>query len=215
MRRSEKLLPALRWMRGYDGETFSSDLIAAIIVTIMLIPQSLAYALLAGLPAEVGLYASILPLAVYALFGSSSTLSVGPVAIASLMTAAAVGEVSAGGDVSVTAAAITLAALSGGMLAAFGFLRLGFLATPFALGAFASVEFFNALDRCRRNSFSAVGKGTRRRTFYDARVEPLPRTATQQSRACICGNRYYRSSRIVRTRKQWRCSSRFNSYRPA
>ena len=128
MRRSEKLLPALRWMRGYDGETFSSDLIAAIIVTIMLIPQSLAYALLAGLPAEVGLYASILPLAVYALFGSSSTLSVGPVAIASLMTAAAVGEVSAGGNVSVTAAAITLAALSGGMLAAFGFLRLGFLA---------------------------------------------------------------------------------------
>ncbi len=128
MQRSEKLLPALRWMRGYDGETFSSDLIAAIIVTIMLIPQSLAYALLAGLPAEVGLYASILPLAVYALFGSSSTLSVGPVAIASLMTAAAVGEVSAGGNVSVTAAAITLAALSGGMLAAFGFLRLGFLA---------------------------------------------------------------------------------------
>ena len=128
MRRSEKLLPALRWMRGYDGETFSSDLIAAIIVTIMLIPQSLAYALLAGLPAEVGLYASILPLAVYALFGSSSTLSVGPVAIASLMTAAAVGEVSAGGKVNVTAAAITLAALSGGILAAFGFLRLGFLA---------------------------------------------------------------------------------------
>ena len=83
MRRSDKLLPALRWMRSYDGQTFSSDLIAAVIVTIMLIPQSLAYALLAGLPAEVGLYASIRPLAVYALFGSSSTLSVGPVAIAS------------------------------------------------------------------------------------------------------------------------------------
>src|SRR6056300_198943 len=128
MRRSEKLLPALRWMRSYDGQTFSSDLIAAIIVTIMLIPQSLAYAPLAGLPAEVGLYASILPLAVYALFGSSSTLSVGPVAIASLMTAAAVGEVSASSGVSATAAAITLAALSGGMLAAFGLLRLGFLA---------------------------------------------------------------------------------------
>ena len=128
MRRSEKLLPALRWMRGYDGEKFSSDAIAAIIVTIMLIPQSLAYALLAGLPAEVGLYASILPLAVYALFGSSSTLSVGPVAIASLMTAAAVGEVASAGNVSVTAAAVTLAALSGAMLALFGVLRLGFLA---------------------------------------------------------------------------------------
>lgn len=128
MRRSEKLLPALRWLRGYDGEKFSSDVIAAIIVTIMLIPQSLAYALLAGLPAEVGLYASILPLAVYALFGSSSTLSVGPVAIASLMTAAAVGEVASAGNVSVTAAAVTLAALSGAMLVLFGFLRLGFLA---------------------------------------------------------------------------------------
>jgi SulP family sulfate permease len=128
MRRSEKLLPALRWMRSYDGQTFSSDLIAAVIVTIMLIPQSLAYALLAGLPAEVGLYASILPLGVYALFGSSSTLSVGPVAIASLMTAAAVGEVSASTGVSATDAAVTLAALSGFMLAAFGLLRLGFLA---------------------------------------------------------------------------------------
>ena len=128
MSRGEKLLPALRWMRRYDNDAFSSDAIAATIVTIMLIPQSLAYALLAGLPAEVGLYASILPLAVYGLFGSSSTLSVGPVAIASLMTAAAVGEVSVSQNVSVTSAAITLAALSGGMLMLFGFLRLGFLA---------------------------------------------------------------------------------------
>lgn len=128
MSRGEKLLPALRWMRRYDSAAFGSDAIAATIVTIMLIPQSLAYALLAGLPAEVGLYASILPLAVYGLFGSSSTLSVGPVAIAALMTAAAVGEVSASGEVSATSAAITLAALSGAMLMLFGFLRLGFLA---------------------------------------------------------------------------------------
>ena len=128
MSRGEKLLPALRWMRRYDSAAFGSDAIAATIVTIMLIPQSLAYALLAGLPAEVGLYASILPLAVYSLFGSSSTLSVGPVAIAALMTAAAVGEVTASGEVSATSAAITLAALSGAMLMLFGFLRLGFLA---------------------------------------------------------------------------------------
>lgn len=128
MSRAEKLLPALVWMRRYDSVAFSSDAVAATIVTIMLIPQSLAYALLAGLPAEVGLYASILPLAIYGLFGSSSTLSVGPVAIASLMTAAAVGEISATGIASVTSAAITLAALSGAMLMLFGFLRLGFLA---------------------------------------------------------------------------------------
>lgn len=128
MRGSEKLLPALRWMRLYDSEKFSSDLVAALIVTIMLIPQSLAYALLAGMPPELGLYASILPLALYSMFGSSSTLSVGPVAIASLMTAAAVGEVVAAGQESAINAAITLAALSGAMLVLFGFLRFGFLA---------------------------------------------------------------------------------------
>ena len=109
MPRIEAMVPALRWLRSYNSQTFSSDLIAAIIVSIMLIPQSLAYALLAGLPAGVGLYASILPLAVYAIFGSSSTLSVGPVAIASLRPAAAGGEVAAAGQYSVTAAAGTLA----------------------------------------------------------------------------------------------------------
>lgn len=126
--KAETIIPALVWMRRYHRGAFSSDLVAAIIVTIMLIPQSLAYALLAGLPAEVGIYASILPLALYALFGSSTTLSVGPVAIASLMTAAAVGKVSMTTGMSPTAIAITLAALSGAMLTLFGILRLGFLA---------------------------------------------------------------------------------------
>ncbi len=74
----EKVFPILRTTRGYNRETLSADLLAALIVTIMLIPQSLAYSLLAGLPAEVGLYASILPLIVYALFGTSRTLAVGP-----------------------------------------------------------------------------------------------------------------------------------------
>ncbi len=69
-----RLLPALEWARGYHRGFLASDLLAAVIVTIMLIPQSLAYALLAGLPAEMGLYASILPLIAYALFGTSRTL---------------------------------------------------------------------------------------------------------------------------------------------
>ena len=68
---------------------------AAAIVTIMLVPQSLAYALLAGLPAEAGLYASILPLVAYAIFGTSRTLAVGPVAVVSLMTAAALAKLGA------------------------------------------------------------------------------------------------------------------------
>ena len=81
-------LPVLDWGRRYDRSTLVSDLVAALIVTIMLIPQSLAYALLAGLPPEVGLYASVAPLLLYAVFGTSRVLAVGPVAVVSLMTAA-------------------------------------------------------------------------------------------------------------------------------
>jgi len=87
-----RYLPILDWGRGYGSAALSSDLVAAVIVTIMLIPQSLAYALLAGLPPQVGLYASILPLAAYAVFGTSRALAVGPVAVVSLMTAAAIGN---------------------------------------------------------------------------------------------------------------------------
>ena len=88
-------VPAVGWLREYKGSELTSDLLAGVIVTIMLIPQSLAYALLAGLPPEVGLYASVLPLVAYAVFGSSRTLAVGPVAVVSLMTAAAVSEITA------------------------------------------------------------------------------------------------------------------------
>src|SRR5690606_20494177 len=97
-------------------------------VTLMLIPQSLAYAQLAGLPPEVGLYASVAPLVIYALLGTSRVLAVGPVAVVSLMTAAAVGEHAAAGTGHYLAVAITLAFLSGLILLAMGLLRLGFLA---------------------------------------------------------------------------------------
>jgi SulP family sulfate permease len=121
--------PVLSWSHEYRREMLASDLTAAAIVTIMLIPQSLAYALLAGLPAEVGLYASIAPLVVYALTGTSRTLAVGPVAVVSLMTAAAIGELATEGSADYLAAAVVLAMLSGGMLLVMGFLRLGFLAS--------------------------------------------------------------------------------------
>ena len=121
-------LPLLEWGARYDRATLGSDLLAAVIVTIMLIPQSLAYALLAGLPPVVGLYASILPLVAYALFGTSRTLAVGPVAVVSLLTAAAASEVAAPGTPEYLAAAIALALLSGLILIAMGVLRLGFLA---------------------------------------------------------------------------------------
>ena len=121
-------LPSRDWLKTYSVETLGSDLVAAVIVTIMLIPQSLAYALLAGLPAEMGLYASILPLVAYALLGSSRTLSVGPVAVVSLMTATAVGNVTRELQVDYATAAITLALLSGTLLILLGLIRFGFVA---------------------------------------------------------------------------------------
>ena len=124
----ERYFPILAWGRTYDRPALTSDLMAALIVTIMLIPQSLAYAMLAGLPPVVGLYASILPLFAYAVFGTSRTLAVGPVAVVSLMTASAAGAVAAPGTAEYWQAAITLAALSGVMLVVLGLLRLGFLA---------------------------------------------------------------------------------------
>ncbi len=127
--RWKRYLPILEWGRRYNRDTLVSDLLAAVIVTIMLIPQSLAYALLAGLPMETGLYASMLPLVAYALFGTSTSLSVGPVAVVSLMTASAVAPVAEAGSVAYIEAAVLLALLSGGMLLLFGVLRMGFLAS--------------------------------------------------------------------------------------
>ena len=106
----------------------AQDAVAAITVTVLLVPQSLAYALLAGLPAEMGLYASIGPLLLYAAFGSSKTLSVGPVAVASLMTASAIGAVTEAGIADPISAATMLALLGGSMMMALGLMKMGFVA---------------------------------------------------------------------------------------
>ncbi|MDU8910026.1 sulfate permease [Aestuariicoccus sp. MJ-SS9] len=123
-----RYVPALEWGREYDRSAFSDDLTAAVIVTIMLIPQSLAYALLAGLPPEAGIYASIVPIVLYAMFGTSRALAVGPVAVVSLLTASAIGQVAEQGTAGYAVAALTLAFLSGAFLLGLGLLRLGFLA---------------------------------------------------------------------------------------
>ncbi len=116
------------WLRHYQRRWLGGDLTAGLIVTVMLIPQSLAYAMLAGLPPQVGLYASVLPLLAYALLGSSMTLAVGPVAVASLMTASALSPLAPSGSPAYVALAVLLALLSGVLLIAAGLLRLGFLA---------------------------------------------------------------------------------------
>jgi SulP family sulfate permease len=120
--------PILRWGPRYTSEAFADDLLAAAIVTIMLIPQSLAYASIAGVPPQIGLYASVAPLIAYAVFGTSTALAVGPVAVLSLMTAATIGDFAATGSEAYLAAAVALAFLVGLILVALGLFRLGFLA---------------------------------------------------------------------------------------
>ena len=146
-------LPCLTWAGTYNREQFVGDLLAAVIVTIMLIPQSLAYALLAGLPPEMGLYASILPLIGYALFGTSRTLSVGPVAVVSLMTATSVGAIAQQGSVDYATAAVMLALLSGLILITLGLLRFGFvtnfLSHPVVSGFITASGIIIALSQLR------------------------------------------------------------------
>ncbi len=116
------------WVRSYSPSMLPDDLMAAAVVTIMLIPQAMAYAMLAGLPPQAGLYGAILPLVLYAAFGTSRTLAVGPVAVVALMTASAAGTVAAAGSEAFHLAALAIAALSGLMLLGMGLLRLGWLA---------------------------------------------------------------------------------------
>ncbi|RCK52420.1 sulfate:proton symporter [Thalassospira profundimaris] len=128
MRPLSRFFPILDWGRRYNRQLAANDFVAAVIVSIMLVPQSLAYAMLAGLPPEVGLYASILPLVAYAVFGTSATLAVGPVALISLMTASIIGAAHLPSGISPVLAAMTLAVISGIILLAMGLFRLGFIA---------------------------------------------------------------------------------------
>ena len=116
------------WLRGYSRSQLPGDLVAALVVTMLLVPQGLAYAALAGLPPQLGLYASLAPMVAYAALGSSMVMSVGPVAVAALMTASALTPLATPGSPEYIAGAILLALLSGLMLFVFGLLRLGNLA---------------------------------------------------------------------------------------
>lgn len=151
--RIRRFLPVLDWGRSYNRDAFGNDMVAAVIVTIMLIPQSLAYALLAGLPAETGIYASIAPIVLYAIFGTSRALAVGPVAVVSLMTAAAIGNLGEPGSPELLLAAVTLAFLSGLFLILLGVFRLGFLANflshPVIAGFITASGILIALSQLR------------------------------------------------------------------
>lgn len=118
-------LPLPAWLRGYRREDLHGDGVAGLVTAILLVPQGMAFALLAGLPPQVGLYASILPPLIYAWLGTSRTLAVGPVSVAAIMVATALGQHAT--PETYLANALALALLSGGVLLLMGWLRLGVL----------------------------------------------------------------------------------------
>ena len=123
----KQFFPAIEWIKGYKKEWLSGDISAGLTVGIMLIPQGMAYALLAGLPPIYGLYAALVPLATYALFGTSRQLAVGPVAMDSLLVLSGVSAFAVVGTEHFIEIAILLALIEGLVLVALGIFRLGFL----------------------------------------------------------------------------------------
>lgn len=118
----------LLWLKNYRAQLLAGDLSAGIIVVLMMVPQGMAYAVVAGLPAVIGLYASVLPALAYALFGSSRVQSVGPMAITALMTATSLAALAPSGSALYVAMAAQMALIAGVALLLCGLLRLGFLA---------------------------------------------------------------------------------------
>lgn len=120
-------LPILNWLPSYSKTQLSGDINAGMVTAIMLVPQSMAYAMLAGLPPEMGLYASIIPLMLYAVFGSSGVLAVGPVALISLMVASTLNGLEGRETAQLISAAGVLALMVGIISIAMGLLRIGFI----------------------------------------------------------------------------------------
>ena len=122
----ERIFPLIGVLRGYNAQAFKGDIAAGFVTAVLLIPQGMAYAMLAGLPPEQGLYASIVPVAVYAFFGSSRQLSVAPVAMVSLLVASALGGMNLAPEDYVHNATL-LALIVGVMMILMGLFRVGFL----------------------------------------------------------------------------------------
>jgi len=162
-----RYFPILDWGRTYSRVALSGDLMAALVVTIMLVPQAMAYAMLAGLPPEAGLYGSILPLLLYAAMGTSRALAVGPVAVVALMTAAAAGSVAVPGSAEFHLAALWIALLSGLLMLTMGVFRLGFIANflshPVISGFITAAGILIAASQVRH----LLGNGTSGRTLVD------------------------------------------------
>ena len=127
LQRARSFLPFLSWPAQWRAAGMRDDVVAGVTVALVMIPQALAYAKLAGLPPHVGLYAALVPAVVAALFGSCGQLSTGPVALTSLLVAASIAPLGGLADGDVVGLALLLALLSGLIQLALGLLRLGWL----------------------------------------------------------------------------------------
>ena len=127
MKKIKELIPILEWLPNYNSSRFKGDFIAGITVSIILIPQGIAYALIAGIPPIYGLYCALVPQLVYAIFGSSRQVAIGPVAMDSLIVATGVSTLALAGSDSYIAIAILLAFMVGSIQFLLGVFRLGFI----------------------------------------------------------------------------------------
>jgi SulP family sulfate permease len=159
-----KAFPFLPWLKGYSVNHLKLDLIAGLTVAMVLIPQSMAYARLAELPAYYGLYAALLPPLVAALFGSSQQLATGPVAIVSLMTAASLGPLAQSGSEGYIAYAILLSLVVGVVQLALGALRLGLVVN------FISHPVVNGFT----NASALIIASSQLATFFGVQVDKAP-----------------------------------------
>jgi len=182
-----KYFPILTWGREYNRQTLGNDLVVAVIVTLMLIPQSLAYALVAGLPPEVGLYASMAPLLCYAVFGTSRALAVGPVAVASLMTATAISQIAAQGTPEYLGAAIAMAFVSGLLLVAMGLLRLGFMANFLSHPVVSGFITASGIQIAAGQLASLLGVKSHGETFLDIAKTLVPELGSIHPQTAILG----------------------------
>ncbi len=149
----KKYLPILEWLPNYKKEDLSGDLAAGLTVGVMLIPQGMAYAMIAGLPPVYGLYAAMVPQVVYAFFGTSRQLAVGPVAMDSLLVAAGISTFAVVGTENYISLAILLAFLMGIIQLSFGIFRLGFLVNflskPVISGFTSAAAFIIGIDQLK------------------------------------------------------------------
>lgn len=188
MSKLEKLLPILGWAPRYQRDDLRSDLAAGLTVGAMLVPQAMAYALLAGLPPEVGLYAATVPVVIYALFGTSRQLAVGPVAIVSLLTASALAPLVEEGTAGYLSAAALLALMVGVVHIVLGVGRLGFLVNFLSHSVLVGFTAAAAIIIGFSQAKHMLGISTERKEhFYETVLEVVDKVSSTNGTTLVLG----------------------------